>query len=98
MNRRDLDTQGIGKRALTIAQGIVEDAGHFLQTVDGSIDKGIDGYVRMRRRTKGFKVINKRKIPVADYEETGNLIGVQVKGISLIPETGSHSYYIALKD
>jgi hypothetical protein len=98
MKRRDLDTQGIGKRALTVVQTIIEDAGHFLQSIDGGIDKGIDGYIRLRKRTKGFRVINKKKVPIEDYEETGNLIGVQVKGVSAIPKVGSRSYYISLKE
>jgi hypothetical protein len=98
MKRRNLDTQGIGRRALTTVQTIVENAGHFLIPIDGDIDKGIDAYIRLRKKSKGFKIINKKKVAIEDYEETGNLIGIQVKGVSEIPPTRSRSYYITLKN
>lgn len=98
MTRRNLDTQGIGKKALTAAQTIIQDSGHLLQTIDGDTDIGIDGYIRIRKSIKFTQTIRNKKVPCEDYKDTGNLVGIQVKGVTSIPKTGSNSYYINLKD
>lgn len=98
MHRRNLDTQGTGKRAFTVAQTIIQDAGHLLQPIDGDLDCGIDGYIRLRKKIKPYKIINKRKVPCEDYVDTGNLVGIQVKGVSAIPAKGSNSYYVNFAD
>lgn len=98
MSRRNLDTQGIGKRAFTVAQTVIQDSGHLIQPVDGDTDIGIDGYIRIRKRTKFKKIENHKVKFYEDWVDTGNLVGIQVKGVSSIPEKGSNSYYITRKD
>jgi len=98
MSRRNLDTQGIGKKAFTEAQTVIQDSGHLIQPVDADTDIGIDGYIRIRKRTK-FRIVENNKVKLyEDWVDTGNLVGVQVKGVSIIPEKGSNSYYINRKD
>lgn len=98
MKRRNLDTQGIGKRAFTQAQTIIQDSGHLIQQVDGDTDIGIDGYIRIRKRTRLKKVEQNKLVCYEDWVDTGNLVGIQVKGVSKVPMTGSSSYYITKKD
>lgn len=98
MGRRNLDTQGTGKKAFTAVQTIIQDAGHFIQAIDGDTDNSIDGYIRLRKKVKFKKNIRNKRVPVEDYADTGDLIGIQVKGVSSIPKTGSNSYYINLAD
>lgn len=98
MTRRNLDTQGIGKKAITIADLKIQDSGHLLQTIDGDTDIGIDGYIRIRKLTKFTRVEKNKRVQYQDYVDTGNLVGVQVKGVTEIPKTGANSYYINLKD
>ena len=94
MTYRNLDTQGIGELGVSIAKKIILKSTHLLLEVDGSIDKAIDGYIRLRKNVK-FKKNGKN---YQDNVETGNLIGIQVKTVSKIPGTGSHSYYINMSD
>lgn len=98
MSRRNLDTQGIGKRAFTQAQTVIQDSGHLIQAIDGDIDIGIDAYIRIRKRTKFKKIENHKVKFYEDWVDTGNLVGIQVKGVSAIPKKGSNSYYITRKD
>ena len=97
-HRRDLDTAGIGQIAVNRAEELILQARHLFVKIDGSIDKGIDGYIRLRKKAKFNKVENNKTIRYTDYVETGNIVGVQVKGVSSIPATGSNSYYINLAD
>ena len=92
--RRNLDTAGIGKKGVNKTEEIVLEAGHLLQTIDGDIDDGIDGYIILRKWVKFNKIKDGLKKQFEDYVETGGLIGVQVKTVSSIPRTGSSSYYI----
>jgi len=98
MTRRNLDTQGIGKRAITIAELKILESGHLLQRIDGDTDIGIDGYIRIRKLTKFTRVEKNIRVQYQNYIDTGNLVGVQVKGVTEIPKTGSKSYYINIKD
>lgn len=97
-NRRNLDTQGIGRKARNRAEEVILENGHLFQPIDGDIDNGIDGYIILRKRVK-FKRVEKNKEKFyEDYVETGNIVGVQVKGVSEIPEKGSNSYYVSYRD
>jgi hypothetical protein len=98
MNRRNLDTQGIGKIAFNYIQGIILEAGHLVQQIDGDLDIGIDGYIRIRKKVRFNKIIKGKLTPCENFVDTGNLVGIQVKGVSAIPLSGSHSYYIPYKD
>lgn len=92
--RRNLDTAGIGKKGVNKTEEIVLEAGHLLQTIDGDIDDGIDGYIILRKYVKYIRIKDGLIKRLEDYVETGGLIGVQVKTVSSIPRTGSSSYYI----
>lgn len=96
--RRNLDTQGIGKRAFTAVQTIFQNNGHLIQPIDGDTDIGIDGYLRLRKRVKFKKVEKNKEVLYENTVDTGNLVGVQVKGVTKIPEKKSNSYYIIKKD
>ncbi len=96
--RRNLDTQGTGRRALNLTEKIIIDAGHLFQPIDGDIDTGIDGYVILRKKVKFTRIVKNKVQKFEDYVETGNIIGIQVKGVSEIPESGSNSYYVTYKD
>jgi len=98
MNRRLLDTAGIGQRGVNIVEEIILSAGHLLEAGNASLDKGIDGYIRLRKRVKSKKVINNKQVSVEDQVETGNIIGIQVKTVTSIPTKKSSSYYIIQKD
>ncbi|TBO44313.1 DUF4365 domain-containing protein [Pedobacter kyonggii] len=98
MPKQNFDTQLTGQRAFTEAQKAIQDAGHFLQPVDGSIDDSIDGYIRLRKKVTVTKNTKKGSIKGDIGVETGNLIGIQVKGVSSIPASGSNSYYITVAD
>jgi hypothetical protein len=91
---RNLDTQSIGRIARVIFEQIVLDSGHLFQPIDGDLDNGIDGYIRLRKKQIIKKVIKHKPVKCVEFVETGNLIGVQIKGVSKIPETGSNSYYV----
>jgi hypothetical protein len=91
MSYRNIDTQGIGERGIDEAKRTIGKLGHYFIPIDGSIDKAIDGYIRLRKKVK-YKDDKDRK--VLDFIETGNIVGVQVKTVSQIPKTGSKSYYI----
>lgn len=98
MVRRNLDTQGTGRKARNLVETIISDSGHLFQPIDGDLDNSIDGYIRIRKKIKFNKVIKNKTSPFEDYVETGNLIGIQIKGVSKIPKTGSNSYYVSSKD
>ncbi len=95
MKIRNIDTQGIGQRAYTYAQTIIQDSGHLIQAVDGNTDIGIDGYIRIRKRTRLRKIEQDTEVVYENWVDTGNLVGIQIKGVSKIPLSGSNSYYIA---
>lgn len=96
--RRNLDTQGIGKKALNLAEQVILDSGHLFQPIDGDIDNGIDGYIILRKKVKFKKVVDRKEKRYEDFVETGNIIGVQVKGVSEVPTSGSNSYYVTYSD
>ncbi|MCX2474641.1 DUF4365 domain-containing protein [Pedobacter sp. MC2016-05] len=98
MSERDFDTQLTGQKAFIEAQKIIQNSGHFVQPVDGSIDNSIDGYIRLRKKTRIKKNIKGKIVRGVTRVETGNLIGFQVKGVSKIPTKGSNSYYINVAD
>lgn len=91
---RNLDTAGIGRKGINRTEEIVLDAGHLLQTIDGDIDEGIDGYIILRKYVKFRRINDGLMKRFEDYVETGGLIGIQVKTVSSIPKTGAASYYI----
>lgn len=98
MRRRNLDTQGTGRKARIIAEQIILDAGHLFQPIDGDLDNGIDGYILLRKKVKLLKEIKGNKVLCEDYVHTGKLVGVQVKGVTEIPNTGASSYYVSYAD
>lgn len=95
---RNLDTQGIGRMARVFAEHVILETGHLFQPIDGDIDNGIDGYIILRKKVKFKRVVDHKEKRYEDYIETGNIIGVQVKGVSEIPASGSHSYYVTYRD
>lgn len=95
---RIIDTQAIGKKGVVLSHSKILEAGHLFQEIDGDTDIGIDGYIRLRKNVKIRKVISNKLTLCEEYVDTGNLVGVQIKTVSSVPDTGSHSYYTTLKD
>src|SRR5690606_26074119 len=62
------------------------------------LDDSIDGFIRVRKKVEWKKVIKNKEDKVFDFVDTGDIIGIQVKGVSRIPLKGSESYYITLQD
>ncbi|WP_448103436.1 DUF4365 domain-containing protein [Pedobacter panaciterrae] len=95
MTRKNLDTQGTGEKAVAEVKRIILKCGHLFQEGNGSIDQGIDGYIRLRKYTQLTQTNkNGKKTLCEDFVETGNLVGVQIKGVTRIPASGASSYYI----
>jgi hypothetical protein len=98
MAKRNLDTAGIGIKAVNIATDVILQADHLFQKIDGDADIGIDGYIRVRKKVSLKKTIKGKVTPCIDFVDTGALVGVQIKGVTKIPKTGAKSYYINLSD
>jgi hypothetical protein len=89
---------GTGIKAVNKAISIIEDLNHFFQKIDGGSDTGLDGYIRIRKKIEIKKNINGTLKKGYDYVDTGNLVGVQIKGVTSTPSTGSNSYYVNIAD
>jgi hypothetical protein len=52
MSLRNMDTQEIGELGFSFVNTIILKSHHLLVKIDGSIDKAIDGYIRIRKHIK----------------------------------------------
>jgi hypothetical protein len=95
---RKNDPQATGRKGINLTEAIILEAGHLFQPIDGDVDTGIDGFIRLRKKVKKKKVVSNKLTSYEEYVETGNIVGVQVKTVSKIPIRGTNSYFVNLKD